>query len=104
MLFAESHLNTSVVKVKRFGSVTLNTVVVIVVRTLLILIVVVEISVVVSSVSICVVSSSRNAKSVTDGISVVISAMESPSSSLVWFLKVVVSSKVDRLLNSTMVD
>ena len=104
MLFTESHLNTSVVKVKRFGSVTLNTVVVIVVRTLLIFIVVVEISVVVSSVSIGVVSSSRNAKSLTDGISVVISAMESPSSSLVWFLKVVVSSKVDRLLNSTMVD
>ena len=102
MLFAESHLNTSVVKVKRFGSVTLNTVVVIVVRTLLILIVVVEISVVVSSVSIGVVSSSRNAKSVTDGISVVISAMDSPSS--VWVLKVVVSSKVDRLLNSTVVD
>ena len=91
-------------KVKRFGSVTLNTVVVIVVRTLLIFIVVVEISVVVSSVSIGVVSSSRNAKSLIDGISVVISAMESPSSSLVWFLKVVVSSKVDRLLNSTMVD
>ena len=102
MLFTESHLNTSVVKVKRFGSVTLNTVVVIVVRTLLILIVVVEISVVVSSVSICVVSSSRNAKSVTDGISVVISAMDSPSS--VWVLKVVVSSKVDRLLNSRVVD
>ena len=102
MLFAESHLNTSVVKVKRFGSVTLNTVVVIVVRTLLILIVVVEISVVVSSVSIGVVSSSRNAKSVTDGISVVISAMDSPSS--VWVLKVVVSSKVDRLLNSRVVD
>ena len=102
MLFAESHLNTSVVKVKRFGSVTLNTVVVIVVRTLLILIVVVEISVVVSSVSIGVVSSSRNAKSVTDGISVVISAMDSPSS--VWLLKVVVSSKVDRLLNSRVVD
>ena len=102
MLFAESHLNTSVVKVKRFGSVTLNTVVVIVVRTLLILIVVVEISVVVSSVSIGVVSSSRNAKSVTDGISVVISAMDSPSS--VWVLKVVVSSKVDRLLNFRVVD
>ena len=102
MLFAESHLNTSVVKVKRFGSVTLNTVVVIVVRTLLILIVVVEISVVVSSVSIGVVSSSRNAKSVTDGISVVISAMGVPSS--VWVLKVVVSSKVDRLLNSRVVD
>ena len=102
MLFAESHLNTSVVKVKRFGNVTLNTVVVIVVRTLLILIVVVEISVVVSSVSIGVVSSSRNAKSVTDGISVVISAMDSPSS--VWVLKVVVSSKVDRLLNSRVVD
>ena len=102
MLFAESHLNTSVVKVKRFGSVTLNTVVVIVVRTLLILIVVVEISVVVSSVSIGVVSSSRNAKSVTDGISVVISAMDSPSS--VWVLKVVVSSKLDRLLNSRVVD
>ena len=102
MLFAESHLNTSVVKVKRFGSVTLNTVVVIVVRTLLILIVVVEISVVVSSVSIGVVSSSRNAELVTDGISVVISAMDSPSS--VWVLKVVVSSKVDRLLNSRVVD
>ena len=103
MLFAESHLNTSVVKVKRFGSVTLNTVVVIVVRTLLILIVVVEISVVVSSVSIGVVSSSRNAKSVTDaGISVVISAMGVPSS--VWVLKVVVSSKVDRLLNFRVVD
>ena len=102
MLFAESHLNTSVVKVKRFGSVTLNTVVVIVVRTLLILIVVVEISVVVSSVSIGVVSSSKNVKSVTDGISVVISAMDSPSS--VWVLKVVVSSKVDRLLNSRVVD
>ena len=102
MLFAESHLNTSVVKVKRFGSVTLNTVVVIVVRTLLILIVVVEISVVVSSVSIGVVSSSRNAKSVTDGISVVISAMGVPSS--VWVLKVVVSSKLDRLLNSRVVD
>ena len=102
MLFAESHLNTSVVKVKRFGSVTLNTVVVIVVRTLLILIVVVEISVVVSSVSIGVVSSSRNAKSVTDGISVVISAIDSPSS--VWVLKVVVSSKLDRLLNSRVVD
>ena len=102
MLFAESHLNTSVVKVKRFGSVTLNTVVVIVVRTLLILIVVVEISGVVSSVSIGVVSSSRNAKSVTDGISIVISAMDSPSS--VWVLKVVVSSKVDRLLNSRVVD
>ena len=101
MLFAESHLNTSVVKV-RFGSVTLNTVVGIVVRTLLILIVVVEISVVVSSVSIGVVSSSRNAKSVTDGISVVISAMGVPSS--VWVLKVVVSSKVDRLLNSRVVD
>ena len=100
MLFAESHLNTSVVKVKRFGSVTLNTVVVIVVRTLLILIVVVEISVVVSSVSIGVVSSSRNAKSVTDGISVVILAMESPSSSLVWVLKVVVSPKFDILFNS----
>ena len=100
MLFAESHLNTSVVKVMRFGNVTLNTVVVIVVRTLLILIVVVEISVVVSSVSIGVVSSSRNAKSVTDGISVVILAMESPSSSLVWVLKVVVSPKVDRLFNS----
>ena len=102
MLFAESHLNTSVVKVKRFGSVTLNTVVVIVVRTLLILIVVVEISGVVSSVSIGVVSSSRNAKSVTDGISIVISAMDSPSS--VWVLKVIVSSKVDRLLNSRVVD
>ena len=102
MLFSESHLNTSVVKVKRFGSVTLNTVVVIVVRTLFIFIVVVEISVVVSSVSIGVVSSSRNAKSLTDGISVVISAMDSPSS--VWVLKVIVSSKVDRLLNSTMVD
>ena len=102
MLFAESHLNTSVVKVKRFGSVTLNTVVVIVVRTLLILIVVVEISVVVSSVSIGVVSSSRNAKSVTDGISVVISAMGVPSS--VWVLKVVVSSKLERLLNSRVVD
>ena len=102
MLFTESHLNTSVVKVKRFGSVTLNTVVVIVVRTLLIIIVVVEISVVVSSVSIGVVSSSRNAKSVTDGISIVISAMDSPSS--VWVLKVIVSSKVDRLLNSRVVD